>query len=404
MRLTISKRFEFAASRRCFDPALSQEENMALYGRSALARFGHGANFFPFFVFEGSVDPITGMLINVATIKERLKPVIDSRYDHRFLNADTRPFDTVIPTAENVARVLLGEASGLFDDVAAKAVCCHVVESPETEATAWRDGRVERHHWVEFSAARRTCSPHLSDEENTELFGMAARPSGHGHGYRLRATFGVDELPSSGMVAPILQIESVLEELRTLLDHRNLNVDVPELAHVPMTTESLARCVFGRLARSLPVRRVQLWENSYFFAEYSAEGGSALGVTTHFTAAHRLHAPQLSAAENAALYGKCNNVNGHGHVYRVEAAIGGALDERSGALFSLERFTAALERAVGPWDYKHLDEETEDFRGRPSTSENMIEVLWHRLERELGYPLERVRMWETPNNRFTLRR
>lgn len=404
MLLTISKRFEFAASRRCFDPALSDKENMALYGQSALARFGHGANFFPYFVFSGDVDPVTGMLINVVIIKERLKPIIDHTYDHKFLNADTAPFATQVPTAENIARQLLAEAMPLFDDVAATPVCCHLVESPQTEVTAWADGRVERHHWVEFSAARRTFSPHLSDRENEQLFGIASRPGGHGHGYRLRVTFGANTAPDSGLVAPIPDIEFALNELTMLLDHRNLNSDVPELAGQPMTTETLAHFVFERLAKALPVQRVQLWENSYFFAEYTAEGTTSLAVTQHFTAAHRLHAPKLSEKENLALYGKCNNPHGHGHVYRLEMTIGGTVDERTGALFPLDRLLTAIRHAVKPWDYKHLDEETDDFAGRPSTSENMIGVLWQRGESELRHPLQRVRLWETPNNRFTLRR
>lgn len=404
MKLTISKRFEFAASRRCFHPRLSDKENTALYGQSALARFGHGANFFPYFVFEGAVDPVTGMLINVVIIKERLKPIIEGRFDHKFLNADTRPFDKRIPTAENIARQLLREAMPLFEDVAASPVCCHLVESPKTEVTAWSDGRVERHHWLEFSAARRTFSPHLTDKENEELFGEASRPSGHGHGYRLRVTLSADEMPDTGLVAPLPQIEFSLEELRLLLDHRNLNTDVPELAAKPMTTEYLAHFILRRLASALPVHRVQLWENSYLFAEYTSAGHTSLGVTEHFTAAHRLHAPQLSDEQNTALYGKCNNPLGHGHVYRVEATVGGTVDERTGALMDLERLTGAVRRAVEPWDYKHLDEETEDFTGRPSTSENMITTLWGRTEQELDHQLRRLRMWETPNNRFTLRR
>jgi hypothetical protein len=35
----------------------------------------------------------------------------------------------------------------------------------------------------------------------------------------------------------------------------------------------------------------------------------------HFSAAHRLHSPHLSAEENKELYGKCNHHNGHGHNY-----------------------------------------------------------------------------------------
>ena len=35
-----------------------------------------------------------------------------------------------------------------------------------------------------------------------------------------------------------------------------------------------------------------------------------------FSAAHRLNSVHLSAAENLALYGKCNHASGHGHNYK----------------------------------------------------------------------------------------
>lgn len=40
-----------------------------------------------------------------------------------------------------------------------------------------------------------------------------------------------------------------------------------------------------------------------------------------FNAAHRVHNPALSDAENAALFGKCNNPNWHGHNYTLEVSV-----------------------------------------------------------------------------------
>ncbi len=34
-----------------------------------------------------------------------------------------------------------------------------------------------------------------------------------------------------------------------------------------------------------------------------------------FSASHRLHCEEMSAEENQAVYGKCNNPHGHGHNY-----------------------------------------------------------------------------------------
>ncbi len=40
-----------------------------------------------------------------------------------------------------------------------------------------------------------------------------------------------------------------------------------------------------------------------------------------FAAAHRLHTDSMSDQENATFFGKCNNLNGHGHNYTIEPRI-----------------------------------------------------------------------------------
>lgn len=42
-----------------------------------------------------------------------------------------------------------------------------------------------------------------------------------------------------------------------------------------------------------------------------------------FSAAHRLNSEALSPEENAQIYGKCNNLHGHGHNYRLEVSVTG---------------------------------------------------------------------------------
>jgi 6-pyruvoyltetrahydropterin/6-carboxytetrahydropterin synthase len=129
-----------------------------------------------------------------------------------------------------------------------------------------------------------------------------------------------------------------------------------------------------------------------------------MGLETSFHAAHRLHSPRLSDERNLEIYDKCNNPAGHGHLYRLETTIGGKLDEHSGTLYALDRALESIENVVSPWKYKHLDLDTDDFTDKPSTAENMISILYSRLNEPFGERLNRVRLWETPNNRFTIRR
>ena len=403
MLLTVSKRLEFSASRRLFFPALSEAENLAAFGSETAARYGTGRNYVAYFVFTGEVNPANGMLVNISEIKARVEVVLQARFDHKFLNEDHPVFRDTPPTAENIARQLFLEVAPLFEDLEARLVACHLVESPDRSATFYADGAREENHWLEFSAARRTISPHLSEAENEALFGTAAAPYGHGHHYRARFTFRNVAEESLRPAVPQAELRQLLESLRTELDHKNLNHEVAGLTNRPKTTESIAQYLFERAATALPLHRVRLHERDDFFAEYWGSGDFFLGLQRSFSAAHRLHAATLSAAENAALYGKCNNPRGHGHRYLTEATIGGPYDERSGTLGSFTDFSDGIEAALRPWRDKHLDRETEEFRATPSTGENIVRALWPKFNAQLADRLVRLRLWETPNNRFTLR-
>ncbi|MFZ9795854.1 MAG: 6-carboxytetrahydropterin synthase, partial [Ilumatobacteraceae bacterium] len=75
----------------------------------------------------------------------------------------------------------------------------------------------------------------------------------------------------------------------------------------------------------------------------------------HFNAAHRIHNPSLSDAENAALYGKCNNPNGHGHNYELTVRVCGPVDPVVGYVIDLGVLSALIKRHVlDHLDHKHL--------------------------------------------------
>ena len=404
MLLTVSKRLEFSASRRLHVAKWSDNENLAVFGPETKARHGSGRNYAAYFVFTGPVDPATGMLINISEIKERSSRIVRQRFDHKFLNADNPSFRDVLPTAENIARQLYVDVAPLFSDDSAKLVACHLTESPERSATFYSNGACEADYWFEFSAARKTMSPHLSAEENTRLFGPAT--SIHGHNYRVRLTYRSTN-PFSAHDLPLVRydaIDACLHALQEELDHRYLNEDIPGLANRPVTTESLCGYIFRRASSMTPLDRVRLHERSDFFAEVWENRAVFLGMRMAFYAAHRLCAATLSNAENAKLYGKCNNPLGHGHGYLTEATIGGDYDERSGTLSDFVAFRKAIQESLEPWRDRHLDLETDDFRNAPSTGENIVRALWPKIDNRLNQQLVRLRLWETANNRFTLRR
>lgn len=98
----ITRRMEFSASHLCARPGLSQAENHAIYGDGANPH-GHGHNYVLEITLAGEPDPVTGMILDLKELKEIVNQEVITPMDHRFLNHEVPPFDTVVPTAENLA-------------------------------------------------------------------------------------------------------------------------------------------------------------------------------------------------------------------------------------------------------------------------------------------------------------
>ncbi|PYK37333.1 MAG: hypothetical protein DME49_12330 [Verrucomicrobia bacterium] len=402
MLLTVSKRLEFSASRRLFVPRWTDSENAVAFGPETEALHGTGRNYTAYFVFTGPVNPGNGMLINISEIKERAGKIVHDHFDHKFLNEDNPAFRERPPTPENISQQLYLDVAPLFSDVDAKLAACHLTESPQRSATFYSDGACEGNYWFEFSAARQTMSPHLGAKENKRLFGEAA--SIHGHNYRARLTFRAETGPGESPLVRFDKIDNCIQSLRSELDHRHLNKEVAGLKKRPITTESLVGYIYERINAFLPLHRVRLHERDDFFAEVWDDESVFLGMQMPFNAAHRLRTVLLSESENAELYGRCNNPLGHGHRYLTETTIGGEYDKRSGTLYDFLALKSAIEESLRPWQDRHLDLDVDDFREMPSTGENIVRALWSKIDNRLNHQLVRLRLWETANNRFTLRR
>ena len=120
-----------------------------------------------------------------------------------------------------------------------------------------------------------------------------------------------------------------------------------------------------------------------------------------FSASHRLHSQQLSEPENWRVYGKCNNPYGHGHNYVLEVTVAGPVDQATGMianLADLDKFVA--ERILEPFDLVNLNEDTDAFRKRVPTTENLCLVAYERLQDFPHARVSRIRIEETSLNSF----
>jgi 6-pyruvoyltetrahydropterin/6-carboxytetrahydropterin synthase len=124
---------------------------------------------------------------------------------------------------------------------------------------------------VHFNAAHRVHNPALSDDENRRLFGPCNNPNYHGHNYELDISVEGEIDPRTGYVADLGVVKRIAEEaVLSVLDHKNLNLDVPEFRDLNPTTENLAVVVWRKLQGKLPGKLVKivLWETPRNWVEY----------------------------------------------------------------------------------------------------------------------------------------
>ena len=119
------------------------------------------------------------------------------------------------------------------------------------------------------------------------------------------------------------------------------------------------------------------------------------------SASHRLHTPALTAEQNRAAYGKCNNANGHGHNYTVEILVGGAVAAETGMVVDLVALDEAVfKRVMNRFDHANLNLDP-IFADCVPTTENLCKGIFELLRDALpAGELEQVRVEETENNFF----
>ena len=105
MKTAIIRREHFNAAHRLHNPAWSEEMNQHVFGKCNNPNF-HGHNYNIEVKVVGDVNPETGYVMDVKILKDLIKTNVLDRYDHKNLNLDVADFKSVIPTAENIARVV----------------------------------------------------------------------------------------------------------------------------------------------------------------------------------------------------------------------------------------------------------------------------------------------------------
>jgi len=124
-----------------------------------------------------------------------------------------------------------------------------------------------------FNAAHRLYRPEWNDEKNNAVFGKCNNPNFHGHNYELIVSvFGEIDQETGFVIDMKILKELIKNEVEEALDHKNLNVEVPELKNLNPTAENIAVVIYNKLRLHIDASKdleVVLYETPRNFVTYS---------------------------------------------------------------------------------------------------------------------------------------
>ena len=126
----LSQMFEFSASHRLHNAQLSAEQNVKTYGKCNNPT-GHGHNYQLQVTLKGTPKP-DGLLVDVPAFEKIVADEVIAKLDHKHLNSDVPEFASVIPSVENIARVIYRMLVGRFATVDAELASVTVWETTKT--------------------------------------------------------------------------------------------------------------------------------------------------------------------------------------------------------------------------------------------------------------------------------
>jgi len=104
MKAYLTRRYMFSASHRLHSDAMSEEENIEIYGKCNNP-YGHGHNYALEVTVSGQVDEKTGMICNLVDLDNFMQSRVLERLDVQNLNMIAE-FDGLVPTTESLCTVI----------------------------------------------------------------------------------------------------------------------------------------------------------------------------------------------------------------------------------------------------------------------------------------------------------
>ncbi len=278
--ITMTRRLTFSAAHSAWNPPPAQND-LALWEDPGAPISGH--NYRLDVSVRGNIDPKTGILVNIKEIDRIVKERLVQLFDGKLINREIPAFAQTPATPENlIAYFLMTLKDALPSTVRLSGL---TLEATPTHRVGWNaeeimprkeSGAMLLTRGYEFAASHRLHSPHLSDEENRQLFGKCNYLYGHGHNYELEVTVaGPVDARSGRVLDPDVLDAIVNREVVDRYDHRHFNHDIPEFAGLVPSAEVITRTIWDRLVERIPgharLHRVLVRETARNIFEYYGE-------------------------------------------------------------------------------------------------------------------------------------
>ena len=100
-RVRVTRRLHFCAAHRLHREDWSSEQNREVFGLCASPNW-HGHNYELDVTVEGEIDPETGFVFDLKSLRDLVEARVIQDVDHQNLNVDVEWMKGVLPTTENV--------------------------------------------------------------------------------------------------------------------------------------------------------------------------------------------------------------------------------------------------------------------------------------------------------------
>ncbi len=104
-KLAVFRKEHFNAAHRLHVPTWSDEKNARVFGKCNNPNY-HGHNYELIVKLTGLPDPVSGYLMDLKILSDLIQKEVLEKFDHKNLNLDVEAFQTLNPTAENIAMII----------------------------------------------------------------------------------------------------------------------------------------------------------------------------------------------------------------------------------------------------------------------------------------------------------